>query len=175
MSEATIRPATADDLPAINDIYNHYVRNSTTTYQEDEETIEGRHAWFAGRSPMHPVRVMEVGGEVIGWSSLNVFRVRSAYRFTTENSLYLRHDRIGRGLGKLLLADQIELATTLGHHVIVAGIDSAQVGSIKLHERFGFERCGTMRETGLKFGRWLDVVFLQKMLAPRENRTIGDV
>src|SRR5215213_7135688 len=83
-----IRPATADDLGDINDIYNHYVLHSSATYQEAPEPIEGRRAWFARHGPSHPVTVAEVGGRVVGWGSLSPFHARSAYRNTVENSVY---------------------------------------------------------------------------------------
>lgn len=159
-----LRAATFDDLAAINDIYNHYVPRSTCTYQETDEPIGDRRVWFESRGPMHPVKVIELGGTVVAWGSLNVFRARTAYRFTTENSIYVRHDLIGRGLGRLLLADQIRDARHLGHRVIIAGIDAEQPASIRLHERFGFVQSGYLKEVGFKFGRWLDVVFLQKNL-----------
>jgi phosphinothricin acetyltransferase len=158
------RPATRDDLRAINDIYNHYVSRSTCTYQEIEETMADRQAWFENRSERHPVTVMELAGEVVAWGSLNVFRARSAYRFSTENSVYVRHDLIGAGLGRMILADQIAAARRLGYRTIIAGIDAEQAGSIRLHEQFGFVNDAILRQVGRKFDRWLDVAFMQKLL-----------
>ena len=159
-----IRPATAEDLPAINDIYNHYVLHSTCTYQEEAETMHDRHAWFAARGPAHPVTVAILAGDVVGWGSLSPYHRRAAYRNTVENSVYVAHTHHNRGIGRLLLQDLIDRARQIGHHTIIAAIDGEQPLSIALHEKMGFERVGLMRELGFKFGRWLDVHYLQLML-----------
>jgi len=163
MPEFTIRPATPADLPAINEIYNHYVLHSTCTYQEEPSTAAEREVWLAAHSPAHPVTVAEEGGRVVGWASLSPFHPRSAYRRTVENSVYVRHDCQGHGIGSALLADSIDRAKALGHHTIIAGIDREQATSIALHRKFGFEQVAHLREVGFKFGRWLDVVYMQKM------------
>jgi phosphinothricin acetyltransferase len=159
-----LRLATAADLRAIDAIYNHYVLHSTCTYQEEPSTTEERAAWFAGHGPEHPVTVAELGGEVVGWGSLSRFHPRSAYRRTVENSVYVRHDLHRRGIGAVLLGDLVERAQELGHHTIMALIDADQAGSIAIHRRFGFEPVAHLREVGFKFGRWLDVVYMQRML-----------
>src|SRR5689334_9592709 len=97
--EFSIRLATPDDLPAINDIYNHFVFVSTCTYQEEPSTVDERAAWFAAHGPLHPVTVAESAGEVVGLASLSPFHRRSAYRHTVENSVYVRHDLQRRGIG----------------------------------------------------------------------------
>lgn len=161
----SIRPATEADLVAINDIYNWYVPRSVCTYQEEDETIESRQRWFAEKQNKHfPVTVAELDGRIVGWASLGTYRERSAYRFTVENSVYVRHDLHGRGIGKALLADSIERARAAGFKTIIAGIDAEQTASIALHRRFGFVDAGLQRQVGFKFGRWLDVLFLQLML-----------
>jgi phosphinothricin acetyltransferase len=159
-----IRPAAPDDLRAIDDIYNHYVVHSTCTWQRDIEPLEARGAWFAAHGPAHPVTVVEQDGEVVGWGALSTFRARWGYRHTVENSVYVRHDRHGRGLGSALLADLIDRAAVLGHHTIIAGISADQERSIALHRRFGFVEVARMREVGHKHDRWIDLVFLQRML-----------
>lgn len=163
-----IRLATVDDLPAINDIYNHYVRTSTTTYQEIESSPQERRDWFTTREPRHVVTVaeMDVNGTptVVGWASLNVFRARSAYRFSTENSVYVHKDHFRKGIGGALLADSIERARQHGFRTIIAGIDASQAASIAIHAKHGFVECGRMKRVGYKFDRWLDVVFMQLML-----------
>jgi L-amino acid N-acyltransferase YncA len=159
-----IRPATAADLDAINAIYNHYVHHSTCTYQEEPSTAEERAAWFAAHGPEHPVTVAEVNSEVIGWGSLSQFHARSAYRRTVENSVYVRHDRHRQGIGAALLADLINRAAALGHHAIIAGIDAEQTASVAIHRRFGFEHVGHLRQVGFKFGRWLDVIYMERLL-----------
>jgi L-amino acid N-acyltransferase YncA len=164
MSDLTIRPATADDLPVINDIYNHYVLHSTATYQEEPEPIEGRRAWFQRHGAAYPVTVAMLDGSVVGWASLSPFHVRSAYRRTVENSVYVRHDLHRRGIGGALLSDLIARARSIGHHTIIAIIAAEQAGSVALHRKAGFTEVAHLREVGFKFGRWLDVVYLQLML-----------
>lgn len=158
------RLATAEDLPAINAIYNHYVLTSTCTYQTDPETAEERARWFSDRDEAHPVTVLEAGGEIVAWGALTRFRRRSAYRYTVEDSTYVRHDCRGRGLGSLLLGDLVRRARELGHHSMIAGISADQAPSIRLHEKFGFARVALLREVGWKFDRWLDVVYMQLVL-----------
>jgi phosphinothricin acetyltransferase len=159
-----IRPATADDLEAINDIYNHYVPCSTCTYQEEPETMKSRREWFASHGDQHPITVAVMSGEIVGWGSLSPFRERSAYRYTVENSVYVSPAHQRRGIGRALLVDLIERARTLGHHSIIAGIDAEQTGSIALHAAVGFRDVADLREVGFKFGRWLHVRYLQLML-----------
>lgn len=164
MTAFTIRPATIADLPAINDIYNYYVLHSTCTYQTAPSALDEREAWFADHSAVHPVTVAEQDGEVAGWGALSRFHRRQAYRQTVEDSVYVRHDRMRQGIGRAILADLIERAKGLGVHTILASIDGEQTPSIALHQEFGFTDAGRLREAGFKFGRWLDVVYLQKML-----------
>jgi L-amino acid N-acyltransferase YncA len=159
-----IRAASEADLPAINDIYNYYVLHSTATYQEEPEPMEGRRAWFARHGAAHPVTVAELDGEVVGWASLSRYHVRSAYRRTVENSVYVRQDCHRRGVGRALTVDLIARARALGHHAIIAGIDAEQAGSVALHESLGFVRVGHLRQVGFKFGRWLDVIYAQLVL-----------
>ncbi len=164
MRDVQIRPATLADLQAINDIYNYYVPCSTCTYQEEPETMESRHAWFASHGEHHPITVAAVDGEVVGWGSLSPFRDRSAYRYTVENSVYVSHAHQRGGVGRALLADLIERARTIGHHSIIAGIDAEQAGSIALHAKLDFTRVAHLEEVGYKFGRWLDVIYMQRKL-----------
>lgn len=159
-----LRLATEADLPAIRDIYNHYVLTSTTTYQEVPDTLDDRRIWFRNREPRHVVTVAELDGGVVGWASLNVFRARSAYRFSCENSVYVDHRFFRRGIGAALLADSIERAKASGFKTIVAGIDADQAGSIAIHAKHGFEQVGRFERVGFKFDRWLDVVFMQLQL-----------
>jgi carbon storage regulator CsrA len=160
-----VRPATAADLPAINSIYNHFVLHSACTYQEEPSTAEERVAWFAAHGPKHPVTVAERDGEVVGWGSLSKFHPRSAYGRTVENSVYVREDCHRQGIGAALLGDLLERGKTLGHHSVMALIDSQQRGSVTLHEKFGFVEVGRLREVGFKFGRAGDVIYMQRMLS----------
>jgi L-amino acid N-acyltransferase len=164
MEGLLIRLATLADLPAINEIYNHYVLNSTCTYDDEPTSAAEREVWFLGHGPQHPITVAEAGGAIAGWASLSPFRTRPAYRRTVENSVYVRHDRQRQGIGAALLADSIERARALGHHTIIAAIDQEQAASVSIHQRLGFEQAALLKQVGFKFDRWLDVVYLQKML-----------
>jgi phosphinothricin acetyltransferase len=165
MADLTIRLAQVADLPAINDIYNHYVLASTCTYQTDPETMDARRAWFDAHGERHPVTVaVDGGGRVVGWGSLSAFRERAAYARTVENSVYVHRDAHRRGIGRRLLADQIDRATAAGHHTIIAGIDADQEASVALHAAMGFERVAFLHEVGFKFDRWLHVIYMQRML-----------
>jgi phosphinothricin acetyltransferase len=159
-----VRPATEADLPAIRDIYNHYVRTSTATFQLEPDTEADRLAWFRGRGNRHPVTVAEMGGEVVGWGSLSGWKERAAYARTVEASVYVRAGRERRGIGRRLLADLLDRASDLGHRVVIGGACTEHPASIALQEALGFAPVGTFRCTGYKFGRWLDVTYLQVVL-----------
>lgn len=160
----TIRPATAADLDPIGAIYNHYVATSTCTFQLDPDTADDRRAWFAGRSSAHPVTVAEAGGEVVGWAALSPWKSRCGYARTAEASVYVHHRHHRRGVGRALLLDLIERARAAGLHTLIGGTCSEHAGSLALQEAVGFERVAHFREVGHKFGRWLDVVYLQLVL-----------
>lgn len=159
----TLRLATAADLPAILEIYNDAVLNLTATYDETPQTLAERQAWFEEHARDRlPVWVAETpAGEVVGWSSLSRFRQRSAYRFTVEDSIYIAPAWRGQGIGKLLLPPLLEAARQLGYHAVMAGIDAEGAASLRLHAHFGFERVAYLREVGFKFGRWLDVTYME--------------
>ena len=160
----TIRPATEADLVAINDIYNHYVLNSTCTYQEEPESIDGRRRWFERHGQAHPIIVAEGEKRIVGWGSLSAYHARSAYRRTVENSVYVHHQFHRRGIGSVLLKELIKQAQHIGHHVIIAAIDGEQPASVALHARFGFQKVGHMKHLGFKFNRWLDVIYMELLL-----------
>jgi len=164
----SIRLATADDLKAINDIYNYYVLASTCTYQEEKETLESRRRWFEHHSPeTFPVIVAEQEGRVLGWGSISPYHTRIAYRFTVENSVYVHHEHLRQGIGAAILKDLVERARAIGYHAIIAAIDGSQGASIELHTKFGFAKVGQFREVGFKFGTWLDVVYLELQLGEK--------
>jgi phosphinothricin acetyltransferase len=160
----TIRPATEADLPAINAIYNHYVLHSTCTYQTEPSTAEERLEWFRQHGEKHPVIVAEEDGQVVGWGSLSRFHPRAAYGHSVEDSVYLHHEWQGRGLGAILLGELLRLAKELGHHTVLGGIDADQAASVALHAKFGFVKVSHLKEVGYKQDRWLDVIWMQKML-----------
>jgi L-amino acid N-acyltransferase YncA len=160
----SLRDAIAADLDRINAIYNFYVEHSTCTYQEAPSTTAERQAWFERHGPHHPVIVAEVDGRVVGWGALSPFHARSAYRFTVEDSVYVDDAWRGRGIGRRLLEELVARARAIGYHTIIAGVDASQPGSLALHARHGFERVAHLSEVGFKFGRWLDVIYLQLKL-----------
>jgi len=160
----SVRPAAEPDLAAINDIYNHYVLQSSCTYQEEPEPIESRRDWFKAHGEKHPVIVAESDGQVVGWGSLSVYHKRAAYRHTVENSIYIHHQHRRKGIGSTLLNELIVRGRRIGHRAIIAVIDAEQTGSVALHERFHFEKVGHFKQVGFKFDRWLDVVYMELIL-----------
>lgn len=163
-----LRAATEADLVAINEIYNHYVRHSTCTYQEEPESLEGRQQWFRQHGEQHPIIVAIAGGTVVGWGSLSAYHARSAYRRTVENSVYVHHEQHRRGIGAALLQDLIQRARLHGHHAIIAGIDAEQTASVAIHSKFGFQKVGHLSQIGYKYNRWLDVIYMELILDPAE-------
>lgn len=161
-----IRPAHLGDLPGILEIYNDAVLNTTATYDYEPRTLEHRTQWFEERRrDNYPIFVaVNEQDRVVGWSALNPFHARMGYRFTSENSVYVASDCRGRGVGKLLLGPLIDAGKERGLHAIIAAIDADNSVSIRLHAGFGFEKVGHFKQTGFKFGRWLDVVYMEKLL-----------
>jgi len=161
-----IRPAAHADLPGILEIYNDAVLTTTATYDYEPRTLEHRTQWFEERQRDNYPVFVAVGdaGRVVGWSALNPFHARIGYRFTSENSVYVAADMRGRGIGKLLLAPLIEGAKARGLHAIIAAIDAENEVSIRLHAAFGFEKVGHFKQTGFKFNRWLDLVYMEKLV-----------
>ncbi|MEX0682523.1 MAG: N-acetyltransferase family protein [Dehalococcoidia bacterium] len=160
----TVRPATEADVPAIRDIYNEAILNTTATFDIDPKTLEDRLAWFHETQHPHCIIVAEEDGQVVGWASLRTFRTKPAYRFTAENSVYIHTDHRGRGIGTLLLAELVDIAKRNGFHTIIAGIAEGNPASLALHRRFAFVEVANEREVGYKFDRWLDVIWMQLML-----------
>lgn len=164
MDDVSIRTAGEVDLPAILKIYNWAILNTTATFDVEPQTLTEKREWL--QETIHPYAVLVATrtDEVLGWASLRPFRSKAAYRFTTENSVYVRSDLWGRGLGSALMARLLEVAATNGFRTVIAGIAGDNPASVRLHERLGFEHIGKEREVGYKFERWIDVVRMQKML-----------
>lgn len=160
-----IRDATEHDLPAILDIYNEVIVNTTAVYDYKPHTLEMREAWFKTKQEQgFPVYVAEEDGRLQGLSSIGPFRAWAAYQYSVENSVYVASDARGKGVGKLLIPPLIEAAKQLKLHTIIAGIDAGNEASLKLHRRFGFEEVAHFKQVGWKFNRWLDLKFLQLIL-----------
>ncbi|WP_374439396.1 GNAT family N-acetyltransferase [Pseudomonas panipatensis] len=163
-----IRDASEADLGGIRDIYNDAVRNTTAIWNDVEVDLDNRRAWFATRQQQgFPVLVAVAGDEVLGYASYGPWRAFDGFRETVEHSVYIRADQRGQGLGPQLMRALIERARGQGLHVMVAAIESGNAASIALHQRLGFTHNGQMPQVGQKFGRWLDLTFMQLILDPR--------
>jgi phosphinothricin acetyltransferase len=135
--------------------------------------LEHRITWFKEHEiAKYPVFVAEQSGQIVGWSALNRFHDRMGYRFTVENSVYVAAAVRGRGIGTLLMTPLIQAARTHSFHAILAVIDAANQASVRLHARFGFEPVGHLKQVGFKFGRWLDVIYME-LLVSEANPSVG--
>jgi phosphinothricin acetyltransferase len=159
-----LRRATLADLPAITDIYNEAVCATTATFDTEPKRAEDRVQWFNDHDDTHPIFVAELDGRVVGWSSLSRWSERRAYDLTAESSSYVTAQCRGKGIGRMLKEAMIEEARRLGLHTLIARIVEGNDESLHLNESLGFVHIGTMKEVGLKFGRFLDVHLFQKML-----------
>ena len=166
-----IRDALEPDLRAMTDIYNAWIPTRTIAWTEESETDEQRFVWFEHqRRDGFPVLVADDGGEVVGYASYGHFRGEAkwpGYRQTVEHSVHVREDHSGRGIGRALINGLIERARSAEIHVMVGAIDGENESSIRFHERLGFVEVARMPETGQKFGRWLDLVLMQRILDSR--------
>lgn len=162
-----IRNALEADVAEIQRIYAHHVRHGAASFEEEPppvEEIARRRADILAHGL--PYLVAEIDGAVAGYCYASPYRTRSAYRYTLENSVYIRHDRVGGGLGHRLMSELIARCAAGGWRQMVAVIgDSGNLPSIRLHERLGFERVGVLRSVGYKFARWTDSVLMQRELA----------
>lgn len=171
-----IRDAEPADLPAITAIYAHHVLRGTGTFEEDPPSEEEMAARIRGVQDKGWAWLVaeEEEGQILGYAYFNQFRPRSAYRFTGEDSVYVRDDVRGQGVGKALVAALLERAEAAGFRQMFAVIgDSENVGSIGLHLSLGFRRVGVLRAAGVKFGRWIDVVFMQRPVGPGDAEMPG--
>lgn len=162
----TVRPAHADDLSAVTAIYAHHVRHGAASFElEPPDLAEMRRRYEAIRALGWPYLVAERGGEVAGYAYAALYRTRPAYRFTAEDSVYVRHDLGGQGIGAQLMPALIEACAAAGIRQLIAVIgDSANQGSVRLHEKFGFAFIGVLPAVGWKFGRWVDSVLMQRAI-----------
>lgn len=159
-----LRLATLDDAEAIRQIYNLEVTTSTATFDLVPRSLEEQRAWQADRSGARAVVVALDQGMVCGFGSLSPWRDRPAYATTVEDSVYVHRDHQGRGVGRALLTELVATATAHGFHACIARIVGGHHASIALHAGCGFEVVGTEREVGRKFGQWLDVVLMERLL-----------
>lgn len=164
-----IRDALAVDIDGITAIYNHAVAHTNAIWIERQVDAANRAAWHAERQRLgYPVLVaVGEGGAVLGYASFGDWRPFDGYSHTVEHSIYVRHDVRGQGIGEALMQALIPRARALGKHVMVGGIDSENAASIRLHKKLGFVEVGLLPQVGMKFGKWLDLAFLQLTLDDR--------
>ncbi|HLZ96618.1 MAG TPA: GNAT family N-acetyltransferase [Steroidobacteraceae bacterium] len=161
----TIRDAARQDLPEILAIYNEIIRNSTAVYSEVEFTPARGETWFDAKAERgFPFVVACDAGGVAGFGTFGDFRAWPCYQYSVEHSVHVRSDRRGEGIGRALVVELIERARGANKHVMIAGIDAENAVSIGLHRNLGFRQVGHFHEVGFKFGRWLDLVFLELAL-----------
>lgn len=161
-----IEDATAASVPAITAIYNDAVLHTTAIWNEDPVDEADRSAWLTDRQRRGYPVVVAIGSDraVLGYATFGEWRAITGFRATVEHSVYVRADQRGNGIGRALMAELINRAREMNLHVLVAGIDAQNAASIALHEHLGFTRTAYMPQVGAKFGRWLDLVFLQLIL-----------
>ncbi|AUH53200.1 GNAT family N-acetyltransferase [Chromobacterium sp. ATCC 53434] len=160
-----IRDATLEDLAAILDIYNEVIATTTAVYNDDPLTPGEFALWFQDRDAAgYPVLLAEENGRVLGFSSFGDFRVRPGYRFTVEHSVHLTADARGKGIGTALVQALIPRAQALGKHTMLGAVDADNEGSVRFHEKLGFVQVGRLPQVGFKFGRWLDLIYLQRFI-----------
>ena len=155
--------ATEADLPQMLNIYNDIILTTTAVYDYEPHTLDMRKEWFQTKQKQgFPVFAAEENGVIVGFCTIGPFRREwTAYRYSVENSVYVKKDCRGKGIGKLLLQPLIDTAKQLKMHTIIAGIEATNEASIRLHESFGFKEVAHFKEVGWKFERWLDLKFLQ--------------
>ena len=164
-----LRPATLDDAEAIRQIYNYEVEHTTATFDLVPRSLAEQRDWLAARSGAFTavVAVDSASGEVVGFTALSPYKERAAYRTSVEDSVYVRRDSHGRGIGRLLLSHVLDLAEDSGFHAVVARIEASGTASRALHAACGFALVGVEREIGRKFNRWLDVAIMECLLHER--------
>jgi phosphinothricin acetyltransferase len=160
-----VRRARPGDVEAVRAIRNHAVEHSTALWTETPQSSAEAVAWLGVHLERGSAFVAEVDGEVAGFAVYGPWRQLDGYRHTMEDSVYVREGRHGLGIGSALLTALIAAAREAGHHVMIAGIEAGNTASVRLHERFGFEHSGTVREAGTKFGRRLDLTIMRLPLA----------
>ncbi|GAA4777373.1 MULTISPECIES: GNAT family N-acetyltransferase [Flavobacterium] len=161
----TIRKATITDMISVLEIVNYEISNTTAIWDYDLRTLEEQEAIYIEKLEKEfPFLVAEIDGKIVGFGTYGTFRFKIGYRFTVEHSVYINKDFHGNGIGTLLLKELIEIARNQNLHTMIGVIDSENHGSITFHKKLGFQEVGHIKETGFKFDRWLDSVFVQILL-----------
>jgi len=165
--------AREEDLPAILEIYNDVIASTTAVFSETPVTLENRRSWLARQYEQGwPVLVAVEAGAVQGFAAFGPFRDWPCYRNTVEHSVHVRALCRGRGIGPRLIEALIPIAGSLGKHVMIAGIEATNTASLAIHARLGFEEVGRLREVGWKFGRFLDLVLMQRSIEPNAEEQL---
>ena len=165
--EPLINNASRGDLPRILAIYNEVIRNSTAVYSEEEFTAVRGETWFDAKAAHgFPLVVARDASGITGFGTFGEFRAWPCYRHSVEHSVHVREDRRGQGIGRALVTELLARAAAMRKHVMIAGIDADNAASIGLHHSLGFTSVGHFHEVGFKFGRWLDLTFMQCILPP---------
>lgn len=171
MTLPIIRMATLSDLEPTLEIYNHAVKHTTASYDYDPRPMLEHQKWYSDKLEAgFPLLIAELQGQVVGFATYGAFRAKIGYQYTVEHSVYVHQSFQGSGVGSALMLPLIETARAQNHHVMMAGVDSSNAASIAFHRRFGFVEVATLREVGFKFGRWLDLTFMQLTLDPGGSR-----
>lgn len=160
-----IRAATEKDIPAILEIINYEILNSTILYDYEERSLKQQLEWFYNKERENmPVLVAEKEERVIGFATFGIFRPWAAYQFSIEHSIYIHKNNRGQGIGKKLMVELIKIAKERKYHTIIAGVDTSNEGSYQFHKKFGFKEVGRFNQIGYKFDKWLDLIFMQLFL-----------
>lgn len=163
--EIIIRPVSQQDLEAILDIVNYNIMNTTAIYDYDVKSLHEIEQWFADKQVnAWPLLVAEVDGSVAGYATYGTFRTKEGYKYTVEHSVYVSRAYHGKGIGSKLLQRLITLARQQGYHTMVGCIDADNTGSIAFHKKYGFTEAGLLKQSAFKFGKWLDLLFMQLLL-----------
>jgi phosphinothricin acetyltransferase len=165
-----IRPATFSDLPQILQIINYEIAHSTAIYDLEPWPQDKIEQWFAEKQEQgHPLLIAETAGQVVAYTTYGTFRHKAGYRHTVEHSVYVASGKEGKGTGRALMNELINEAQQAGVHVMIGGMDAENRESIRFHEKLGFIEVGRLKEVGRKFDRWLDLVFMQKIIGETYN------
>jgi L-amino acid N-acyltransferase len=160
-----ISAAARGQLPEILTIYNEVIRNTTAVYADEEVTLANRQAWFDAKIDLgFPVLVASDTTGVVGFGTFGEFRAWPCYRYSVEHSVHVRADCRRRGIGRALVLALVDAAVGMQKHAMIAGVDADNAASVGLHLNLGFSEVGHFHEVGFKFGRWLDLKFLQRLI-----------
>jgi L-amino acid N-acyltransferase YncA len=160
-----IRVAQEKDICDITDIYNEAIQKTVATFDTENKSVEDRRIWFMTHNQRLPIWVCESEGKIIGWSCISLWSDRCAYSNTVENSVYVREACQGQGCGKALMKTLVDFSKSNSYHTVIARISDGNQVSISLHETFGFQTIGIMKEVGFKFGRKIDVYLMQLLFS----------